>query len=207
MTKKDIKFLKKTLLERNIKDKKEWQKAKAILKFVYDELIQLGYEIPLMSNADEIIINTAEKHLNEKEKAENKILNNLKKFIGFEFRACDVVSAFESEEIEVIIEETNKENYTFIARLNVPEAVEYLIKVDMNNVITKIKTHTESEEKSYDDKLKKLKLKIMEKNLDLIIERANKIKDFPNLDEFEEVEAILKSINKLGGIRRWEKEI
>lgn len=74
MTKQEIKFLRKTIIDRDIKDKEEWKLSRELIKKCYEELTAMGYEIAPMSNIDELVILKAEEVFGKE--AERKVAVN-----------------------------------------------------------------------------------------------------------------------------------
>lgn len=71
MTIQEIKFLRKTIINRDIKDKEEWKLSRELIKKCYEELTAMGYEIPLFSNLDELVVLKAEEVFVEETKEVN----------------------------------------------------------------------------------------------------------------------------------------
>ncbi len=70
------------------------------------------------------------------------VLKNLKKLIGFEFNANDVICAFEDFEEngknEVIVSESSNNGYDFTAYINDYDSTQFLFKVNENNFINDV---------------------------------------------------------------------
>lgn len=70
------------------------------------------------------------------------VLKNLKKLIGFEFNANDVICAFEDFEEngknEVIVSESSNTGYDFTAYINDYDSTQFLFKVNENNFINDV---------------------------------------------------------------------
>lgn len=70
------------------------------------------------------------------------VLKNLKKLIGFEFNASDVICAFEDFEEngknEVIVSESSNNGYDFTAYINDYVSTQFLFKLNENNFINDV---------------------------------------------------------------------
>jgi len=67
------------------------------------------------------------------------LLNNLKKLIGKEFNDDDIICAFEDYEFNgetsVYVGESNNNGYDRIAYIDTNDSIQFLFKVDSENVI------------------------------------------------------------------------
>ena len=58
------------------------------------------------------------------------------------------------------------------------------------------------------EEISRLNLKIQQRYLDLIIEQAEQLKAFPDIDNHEAIMKVLRDIRKIGGVKRkWELKI
>lgn len=52
------------------------------------------------------------------------------------------------------------------------------------------------------EEISRLNLKIQQRYLDLIIEQAEQLKAFPDMDNHEAIMKVLRDIRKIGGVKR-----
>lgn len=52
------------------------------------------------------------------------------------------------------------------------------------------------------EEISRLNLKIQQRYLDLIIEQAEQLKAFPDMDNHEVIMKVLRDIRKIGGVKR-----
>ena len=53
--------------------------------------------------------------------------------------------------------------------------------------------------------IEKIKLRAQKRFLDMIIAQAQRLKDFPEIENHEAIKEVLQAINKIGGVRKWLK--
>ena len=70
------------------------------------------------------------------------VLENLKKLVGTEFDADEVICAFEDfeedEETNVIVNESNNSGYDYVAYIDTRNATEFYFTLDEENCITDV---------------------------------------------------------------------
>ena len=50
--------------------------------------------------------------------------------------------------------------------------------------------------------IEKIKLRAQKRFLDMIIAQAQRLKDFPEIENHEAIKEVLQAINKIGGVRK-----
>lgn len=70
------------------------------------------------------------------------VLENLKKLVGTEFDASEVICAFEdfeeNDETNIIVDESNNAGYDYVAYIDAKDATEFYFSIGEKNVIVDV---------------------------------------------------------------------